>query len=465
MRQKLHQVWSRVAVLLAATTLFVLNSSAQNKIRMTTASPVDSEIKLAIRANGNLTFKGLSGNWGPNFNDVEKRVRYTVTNQEIVIEGDIIEIDCHKVKLTSIDVTECPNLETLICYENDIDLINVSKNPKLKKIDFAKNARIAEVDFQKNPLLEKLECDDTQLTKLDVSKNPKMIRLHASKCKIEALDLTNCPNLEALWIDFNNLKELTLKDKAKLHTVWCDANQIQTLSVDNCPVLRLFGCNNNRLESLTFKQSPAIEKLWCQGNKLTELDVTSLGNLVLFYCQQNNLTKLDISKNTKLMRFWLYGNRIEGAAMSQLVEGLPNLEGKNLVYDKYDGDGAFVVVNNKIKEAQNLCSTADVAVVEKKFWIAYDYNGDFPNRVIYAGGPVSVEAIMAQGAMKVAAQPGGFELMGAPELALVKVYTTEGMLCATATTDADGYARVTLLQAPQGLYIIHVGNQVCKVVF
>lgn len=462
MKKNLRQVVISLLLMCAvSSTLSLTFAHAQSVIRMRTTAAVDSEIKIAIRANGEIKIKGLQGNW---VNDIERRVRYVVTSQDIEIEGDVLEIDCHKVNLTSIDVSSCPSLETLVCYDNKIESLNIASNKALKKIDIAKN-KIRALDLTHAPLLERLECDENPIEVLDVTRNPKIIRLKASQCLIGKLDLSNNTDLEAVWCDLNKISSLEVANKAKLHTLWCDNNKLTKLDIVNCPLLRLLGCNTNQLQTLNIQKSPAIEKLWCHENQLNQLDVSELTKLTLLYCQYNKISTLDVTKNTELRRFWLFGNQIRGKAMSRLVGSLPSLKGKDLKQDKYDGDGAFVVVENKIKEAQNECLTSDIEILEGKMWIAYDYNGNYPNRIIYAGGPVSIDHVFSTDRLTITTTPSGVRLENAPANQAVEVYTANGALVAISRTNLEGSAEVLLDRMPQGVCIIRVGDRAIKAIF
>lgn len=454
-KQKLHRYLLFVALELLVAMIFSCRGYSQSIIRMKTTSPIDSELRMAIRADGDIKIKGLQGSW---INNIDKRVRYTVSNQEIEIEGKVLEIDCHKMKLSSLEVSNCPTLETLVCYENNLETIDVTRNKALRKIDIAKNSRIQVLDITQNELLEKLECDETLIENLDVSHNPKMIRLKVSKCKLKRLDLSNNPDVEAVWCDFNNISEINIQGKQKLHTLWCDNNRITELVVTDCPSLRLLGCNANNLKNLTFKNSKEITKLWCNNNQLTTLDVSGLPQLTLLYCHVNQLTELNVSCNTELRRFWLFGNQIKGKAMTQLVKSMPDLRGKELKEEKYDKDGAFVVVENKIKTAQNECSTQDIELLTKKMWTAYDYNGDFPNKIVYAGGPVGIDLITDINQMQITTLPDGIAVNNAPYNNDIFIYSIDGSLVAQTNADTQGYAKINLGSKPYGIYLVKIGK-------
>ena len=62
-----------------------------------------------------------------------------------------------------------PNLRFLLCYENQLTKLDVSKNTKLTVLSCGTN-QLSSLDVSQNPALERLNCYENNLTSLDVSK-------------------------------------------------------------------------------------------------------------------------------------------------------------------------------------------------------------------------------------------------------------------------------------------------------
>ncbi len=66
------------------------------------------------------------------------------------------------------------NLDTLLCYENKLTSVDVSKNTKLTTLQLFSN-QLTKLDVSKNTALRWLYCSTCGLSSLDVSNNTKLI--------------------------------------------------------------------------------------------------------------------------------------------------------------------------------------------------------------------------------------------------------------------------------------------------
>lgn len=138
------------------------------------------------------------------------------------------------------------------------------------------------------PELEDRDCSENQLTQLDVSKNPKLKRLVCYKNKLTSLDVSGNTSLTELHCYTNQLTSLNLGENANLNKL-------------NCVV--------NRLTSLDLSGNANLTILSCSSNLLTSLDVSNNPNLILLDCERNLLTSLNVSKNTELDTLDCSGNK------------------------------------------------------------------------------------------------------------------------------------------------------------
>lgn len=208
--------------------------------------------------------------------------------------------------LTGIDVTGCPDLNTLSLRSCDITgTINVSQNPKL----------------------ETLWCDvNKKITSLDITNNILLRELHADKCAITGnVDVSNNSNLYTVFLNNNKITGPLEFNSPILYTVDCSSNpNLGGLSFTNCHDLYSVNadyCNNNPY--ITFTGETGIKILHAQYNqKITSLDLSTVPqltnlvidncfeirelaiencpNLVQVMCSRTKITELDMSKNPKL---------------------------------------------------------------------------------------------------------------------------------------------------------------------
>ena len=115
----------------------------------------------------------------------------------------------------------------------------------------------------------------------------------------------------------------------------------------------------NRLTSLDISGCKSLETLICQGNDLTSLDVSQNPALKYLACGYNQLSTLDVSYNPALKRLDCYSNKIKREEMTQLVNGLPDRQGK---------EAGFFVVHSIFPEDETRCLKSDVAIAKAKNW-------------------------------------------------------------------------------------------------
>ena len=94
--------------------------------------------------------------------------------------------------LTGLDVSKCPELQYLDCYNNQLTSLDVSKCPALKGLYCSSN-QLTSLDVSKCPELQYLACSSNQLTSLDVSKCPELRELYCDGNQLTSLDVSGCP--------------------------------------------------------------------------------------------------------------------------------------------------------------------------------------------------------------------------------------------------------------------------------
>ena len=93
-----------------------------------------------------------------------------------------------------------------------------------------------------------LVCAENRLTNLDVSKNTELIYLSCRNNNLTTLDVTACTQLEQLYCQNSPLlEELLLNDCSALKIIYCDHSALTSLNVEGCVSLFHFFCNDNQL--------------------------------------------------------------------------------------------------------------------------------------------------------------------------------------------------------------------------
>lgn len=106
-----------------------------------------------------------------NNKNLEKLSFYQSNITSLKIKSKYLKkLDCHSSeKLETLDITDCPKLESLNCIYTNLTKLNIKKNVNLRY----------------------LKCDSTGLTKLNLRKNKKLNMLKCRNTNMKNLDLSN----------------------------------------------------------------------------------------------------------------------------------------------------------------------------------------------------------------------------------------------------------------------------------
>lgn len=127
----------------------------------------------------------------------------------LIGQGKIGLIDLNGV-LTTIDVSQCPDLQKLYVYGYNITSLDVTACPELHYLA-CPGSDLTTLDVSQCPLLDTLTCSLNRLTELDITHNPKLVLLDCGGNQLTHLDISNCPSLWALAIEGNKMSTETLQ--------------------------------------------------------------------------------------------------------------------------------------------------------------------------------------------------------------------------------------------------------------
>lgn len=220
---------------------------------------------------------------------------------------ELTYLDCSQNNLrNTLDLSKNKKLKTLICRNNKIDTLNLENNAALEKLEFTNN-RVKNIDLSKNTNLIELVCENNNLESLDLINNTKLKILNFKLNGIKNPDLSSNLELSELNCQQNsNLGKLDLSSNKKLTKLDCFFCGLTELKLADNNELKDLKCNGNQLTELDLSTSPKLTYVKCQANKLKKLDLSKNLELDDFNCSENQLTSLDLSKNTKLNTFTGY---------------------------------------------------------------------------------------------------------------------------------------------------------------
>lgn len=220
---------------------------------------------------------------------------------------ELTYLDCSKNNLrNTLDLSKNKKLKTLICRNNKIETLNLENNAALEKLEFTNNS-VKNIDLSKNTNLIELVCENNNLESLDLINNTKLKILNFKLNGIKNPDLSSNLELSELNCQQNsNLGKLDLSSNKKLTKLDCFYCGLTELKLADNNELKELKCNRNQLTELDLSTSPKLTYVECQANKLKKLDLRKNLELDDFNCSENQLTSLDLSKNTKLNTFTGY---------------------------------------------------------------------------------------------------------------------------------------------------------------
>lgn len=158
-------------------------------------------------------------------------------------------------------IEDFTSLTSLICNDNEINVLNISKNTKLQYLDcsstmvylldFSNNPELTHINVSKNPYVTKIDvsnnlkltnlnCSTTSISRLDVSKNTKLTALNCKQIYIMDLDLSYNTALTSLDCseNYNSLTTLNLKNGNNSNFIPANSNftnnaYLTCITVDN----------------------------------------------------------------------------------------------------------------------------------------------------------------------------------------------------------------------------------------
>lgn len=282
-------------------------------------------------------------------------------------------------------------LKELRCWSNPFTSLNLSSNTELTYLDCAPNSNLTSLYLSNCSKLQTLICYSTGLTSLSVWGKPNLTKLNCYDCpslkylycysnNLTTLNVTGCTALMNLQCYYNyNLTEITgLNDCTAITYLDCEDCAITDVSpVNSMTNLERLYCRNNKISTLTLNSKPNLSYVRISGNpNLTTLRCSSNSQLSSVYMQNcpalesawlnmNNLSSLDVSGCTSLNNLSIWQNHISGNEMTNLVNSLPTVPGNT--------PGKLAVLDN-VNEG-NVITDAQVLTAKRKNWVCQRWTG------------------------------------------------------------------------------------------
>ena len=132
----------------------------------------------------------------------------------------------------------------------------LSNNNLTGKIEQTFPDDLINLDCERNQLtsldvsgLGYLNCSNNQLTSLDVSGCKWLGYLDCSNNQLTSLDVSSCTSLATLWCSSNQLTSLDVSGCTSLMSLYCYVNQLTSLDISGCTSLGRLVCHENQISS------------------------------------------------------------------------------------------------------------------------------------------------------------------------------------------------------------------------
>ncbi len=188
------------------------------------------------------------------------------------VVSSIMEMDCGYRSIASLEgIERFTMLEKLNCQDNELSSIDVSAMPSLKVLDCHSNPLDGTIKFHKN--LEELECWNSQIdeTRIIIPNNSALRVVKVDASQVDDLSFLNGLALETIDCPYNGFTALDFTPWPNLHDLRCDGSSLKSLTVVGLSDLELLRANDNELTSIDLSGVTALKELYVNGNRLAEL--------------------------------------------------------------------------------------------------------------------------------------------------------------------------------------------------
>lgn len=251
------------------------------------------------------------------------RIDGTAAGETVTIYGDIAALDLSGYgeaaeffglwdnAVSSIDLTNAPDLRYIATYWNPITAIDLSHNRELELVDVSYTA----------------------IKELDLSNNPKIMWLEAYSdgfgdeeegiAQLRSIDVTSLPILQYLDVKGNLLESVDLSKNKYLTWANLNDNLLTAVDLTNNAGLEELNLSENRLTEIDLSKNTALSVLNLSKNNLTAVDLSSNTYLAELYVSDNDIHALDTSKLTGLRKLYINGNGMTADELNDLYYLLP----------------------------------------------------------------------------------------------------------------------------------------------
>ena len=255
----------------------------------------------------------------------------------------LTDLNCTDNSLTSLDVSNNGNLQTLDFDNNDVATLTLGANTNLDDVSGRYN-QLTSVDVSANTGLTSLNLRNNTFTTVDVSNNINLGGLNLNETGITSLDITNNVNLAYLYLSNNSLSSLDISQNSLLQNINLTNSNLTTINTSNQTVLRILRLSGNDLTALDLTTNVALTQLECADNNLSSFNLKNGFNHFItdFDASGNvNLTCILVDNLNNDYTFWAKDFTTNFSDTYCVYTAIPdaNFEAALAAYDDISDDG------------------------------------------------------------------------------------------------------------------------------
>jgi len=228
------------------------------------------------------------------------------TMNDLVLTDNISGVTNLNVSSQSISdltgIQDFTALTQLLCYNNNLQSIDVSQNTVLESLKCYVN-HLATLDVSQNVALTYLNCSINDLTVLDVSHNTALTNLDCTYCSLTTLDINLNTALTTLYCSYNGLTVLDVSQNTALIALGCNHNILTTLNVKNG--------NNTNFISFDATNNPNLTCILVDDAAYSTTNWTNIDTTSTFVNNQAECDALSVAENSFETQINLYPNPVK----------------------------------------------------------------------------------------------------------------------------------------------------------
>lgn len=256
-----------------------------------------------------------------NLEHLEYNSNAPITHLDIGDKPNLTYLSCaDSYVLSSIDISQCPNLELLECFMCSIADLDVSHNPNLQVINVESN-NISQIDLSSNTNLVFLDISSNNLETLNLDQNTALRILNCAVNSLTSLHIQN--NANGLITDFDatnnpNLQCIYVDDKAYSDANWTniDAQSHFVETETECENLTV---NESDINDVLVYPNPVTNILFVDNNSTMNIEnlcIYSLLGQELVRTENVEVDMSDLTTGTYLLKI----NFINGKSLIKTIQ-------------------------------------------------------------------------------------------------------------------------------------------------